>query len=202
MLRCAGRGVAVRAEAGGCAAAVRSIAGIHAGAALHCWPTPSLAVAEISRVLKPGATVVVRTCVRACGRGRPSKRTDEADDDDDDVDARRRRRPSWRPRSTSRASRSRCARRRSSSCSRRSSRACRCPSPTAPAASGAPRKDDDDNDDDARRALRAGGCCGGWRSRYWFEDELESLFTMCGLVDYKADIRSNYIMLSAKKPLG
>lgn len=33
-----------------------SIAGIHAGAAIHCWPDPRTAVAEIARVLEPGAT--------------------------------------------------------------------------------------------------------------------------------------------------
>jgi len=33
-----------------------SVDGIHAGAAIPCWPSPTAAVAEIARVLKPGAT--------------------------------------------------------------------------------------------------------------------------------------------------
>ena len=32
-----------------------SVAGVHAGAAIHCWPEPRSAVAEIARVLEPGA---------------------------------------------------------------------------------------------------------------------------------------------------
>jgi ubiquinone/menaquinone biosynthesis C-methylase UbiE len=38
-----------------------SVAGIHAGAALHCWPNPQAALAEISRVLKPGGVFVAST---------------------------------------------------------------------------------------------------------------------------------------------
>ena len=34
---------------------------VHAGAALHCWPSPSSALAEISRVLKPGGVFVGST---------------------------------------------------------------------------------------------------------------------------------------------
>ncbi len=34
---------------------------VHAGAALHCWPSPSAAMAEISRVLKPGGVFVAST---------------------------------------------------------------------------------------------------------------------------------------------
>eukprot|EP00239_Pterosperma_sp_CCMP1384_P001460 CAMPEP_0197851900 /NCGR_PEP_ID=MMETSP1438-20131217/19179_1 /TAXON_ID=1461541 /ORGANISM="Pterosperma sp., Strain CCMP1384" /LENGTH=384 /DNA_ID=CAMNT_0043465689 /DNA_START=143 /DNA_END=1297 /DNA_ORIENTATION=- len=33
-----------------------SLDGLHAGAAIHCWPNPPAAIAEISRVLKPGST--------------------------------------------------------------------------------------------------------------------------------------------------
>lgn len=33
-----------------------SVDGIHAGAAIHCWPNPKAAMAEIARVLKPGAS--------------------------------------------------------------------------------------------------------------------------------------------------
>ncbi|XVE55483.1 hypothetical protein DITRI_Ditri03aG0162300 [Diplodiscus trichospermus] len=40
-----------------------SIDAVHAGAALHCWPSPSTAVAEISRVLRPGGVFVATTCI-------------------------------------------------------------------------------------------------------------------------------------------
>ncbi|XP_021900730.1 uncharacterized methyltransferase At1g78140, chloroplastic isoform X2 [Carica papaya] len=40
-----------------------SIDAVHAGAALHCWPSPSLAVAEISRVLRPGGVFVATTFI-------------------------------------------------------------------------------------------------------------------------------------------
>ena len=38
-----------------------SIDAVHAGAALHCWPVPGAAMAEISRVLKPGGVFVAST---------------------------------------------------------------------------------------------------------------------------------------------
>lgn len=38
-----------------------SLAAVHAGAAIHCWPMPALAVAEISRVLRPGGVFVGST---------------------------------------------------------------------------------------------------------------------------------------------
>ncbi|KMZ70428.1 Methyltransferase-like [Zostera marina] len=38
-----------------------SVDAVHAGAALHCWPSPSNAVAEISRVLKSGGVFVGTT---------------------------------------------------------------------------------------------------------------------------------------------
>uniref|UniRef100_A0A0D9VEQ8 Methyltransferase type 11 domain-containing protein n=1 Tax=Leersia perrieri TaxID=77586 RepID=A0A0D9VEQ8_9ORYZ len=38
-----------------------SIDAIHAGAALHSWPSPANAVAEISRVLRPGGILVAST---------------------------------------------------------------------------------------------------------------------------------------------
>ncbi|KAI3930679.1 hypothetical protein MKX01_037125 [Papaver californicum] len=40
-----------------------SVDAVHAGAALHCWPSPSAAVAEISRVLKPGGVLVATTFI-------------------------------------------------------------------------------------------------------------------------------------------
>ncbi|KAH7652745.1 Demethylmenaquinone methyltransferase protein [Dioscorea alata] len=40
-----------------------SIDAVHAGAALHCWPSPSAAVAEISRVLRPGGVFVATTFI-------------------------------------------------------------------------------------------------------------------------------------------
>ncbi|KAF5740222.1 hypothetical protein HS088_TW11G00288 [Tripterygium wilfordii] len=40
-----------------------SIDAVHAGAAIHCWPSPSSAVAEISRVLRPGGVLVATTFI-------------------------------------------------------------------------------------------------------------------------------------------
>ncbi|XP_047174780.1 uncharacterized methyltransferase At1g78140, chloroplastic-like [Vigna umbellata] len=40
-----------------------SIDAVHAGAALHCWPSPLAAVAEISRVLRPGGVFVATTYI-------------------------------------------------------------------------------------------------------------------------------------------
>lgn len=53
--------VLVRADVGRLPFRTGSIDGVHAGAALHCWPSPSAAVAEISRVLKPGGVFVAST---------------------------------------------------------------------------------------------------------------------------------------------
>nr|GFC48852.1 uncharacterized methyltransferase At1g78140, chloroplastic [Tanacetum cinerariifolium] len=36
---------------------------VHAGAALHCWPSPSAGVAEISRILRPGGVFVATTYI-------------------------------------------------------------------------------------------------------------------------------------------
>lgn len=58
-----------------------SLDGVHAGAAIHCWPSPKAAVAEIARVLKPGAVFCGTTflnpqvsspLVRFFPRSRPS----------------------------------------------------------------------------------------------------------------------------------
>ncbi|GBG58747.1 hypothetical protein CBR_g147 [Chara braunii] len=53
--------VLLRADIGRLPFPSKSIDAVHAGAALHCWPSPSLAVAEISRVLKPGGIFVAST---------------------------------------------------------------------------------------------------------------------------------------------
>ncbi|KAL7239580.1 hypothetical protein ACSBR2_005474 [Camellia fascicularis] len=42
-----------------------SIDAVHAGAALHCWPSPSNAVAEINRILRSGGVFVGTTFLRA-----------------------------------------------------------------------------------------------------------------------------------------
>ncbi|XP_030453478.1 uncharacterized methyltransferase At1g78140, chloroplastic-like isoform X1 [Syzygium oleosum] len=51
----------VRADISRLPFASSSIDAVHAGAALHCWPSPSTAVAEISRVLRPGGVFVATT---------------------------------------------------------------------------------------------------------------------------------------------
>lgn len=51
----------VRADVGRLPLETASVDGVHAGAALHCWPSPSSALAEISRVLKPGGVFVAST---------------------------------------------------------------------------------------------------------------------------------------------
>ncbi|XP_050378267.1 uncharacterized methyltransferase At2g41040, chloroplastic-like [Argentina anserina] len=42
-----------------------SVDAIHAGAALHCWPSPSNAIAEITRVLRSGGIFVGTTFLRS-----------------------------------------------------------------------------------------------------------------------------------------
>lgn len=53
--------LAVRADVGRLPFATGSVDAIHAGAAIHCWPNPQAAMAEISRVLKPGGIFVAST---------------------------------------------------------------------------------------------------------------------------------------------
>ena len=55
----------LRADVGRLPFASESLGAIHAGAALHCWPNPSQAMAEISRVLKPGGVFVASTILTA-----------------------------------------------------------------------------------------------------------------------------------------
>lgn len=42
-------------------ASLPAVAALHAGAAIHCWPAPQAALAEISRVLRPGGLFVAST---------------------------------------------------------------------------------------------------------------------------------------------
>lgn len=51
----------VRADVSRLPFASGSVDAVHAGAALHCWPSPSNAVAEISRVLRSGGVFVATT---------------------------------------------------------------------------------------------------------------------------------------------
>lgn len=55
----------LRADVGRLPFASGSVAAIHAGAAIHCWPSPQLALAEISRVLRPGGVFVASTFLDA-----------------------------------------------------------------------------------------------------------------------------------------
>jgi len=51
----------LRADVGRLPFATGSVQAIHAGAAIHCWPNPQAAMAEISRVLAPGGVFVAST---------------------------------------------------------------------------------------------------------------------------------------------
>ncbi|KAI5061535.1 hypothetical protein GOP47_0024040 [Adiantum capillus-veneris] len=51
----------VRADVARLPFATGTVDAVHAGAALHCWPSPSSGVAEISRILKPGGVFVATT---------------------------------------------------------------------------------------------------------------------------------------------
>ncbi|XP_052203702.1 uncharacterized methyltransferase At1g78140, chloroplastic [Diospyros lotus] len=55
--------ILVRADISRLPFASGSVDAVHAGAALHCWPSPSAAVAEISRVLRPGGVFVATTYI-------------------------------------------------------------------------------------------------------------------------------------------
>lgn len=51
----------VRADISRLPFASDSLAGVHAGAAIHCWPSPENALAEVARVLRPGGVFVLTT---------------------------------------------------------------------------------------------------------------------------------------------
>ncbi|CAM6040205.1 unnamed protein product [Sphagnum compactum] len=53
--------VLIRADVARLPFATSSLAAVHAGAAIHCWPQPTMSVAEICRVLKPGGVFVAST---------------------------------------------------------------------------------------------------------------------------------------------
>ncbi|XP_027148369.1 uncharacterized methyltransferase At1g78140, chloroplastic [Coffea eugenioides] len=55
--------ILVRADISRLPFASGTVDAVHAGAALHCWPSPSVAVAEISRVLRPGGMFVATTYI-------------------------------------------------------------------------------------------------------------------------------------------
>ncbi|CAI9782410.1 unnamed protein product [Fraxinus pennsylvanica] len=54
----------VRADVSRLPFASGSVDAVHAGAALHCWPSPSNAVAEINRILRSGGVFVGSTFLR------------------------------------------------------------------------------------------------------------------------------------------
>ncbi|KAK4757582.1 hypothetical protein SAY87_018883 [Trapa incisa] len=54
----------VRADVSRLPFASGSVDAVHAGAALHCWPSPSNAIAEITRVLRSGGVFVGTTFLR------------------------------------------------------------------------------------------------------------------------------------------
>ncbi|DBA74996.1 TPA: hypothetical protein ACH3X1_010339 [Trebouxia sp. C0004] len=54
----------VRADVARLPFATGSLAAIHAGAAIHCWPDPTAAMVEISRVLQPGGVFVASTFLK------------------------------------------------------------------------------------------------------------------------------------------
>ncbi|XP_031496757.1 uncharacterized methyltransferase At1g78140, chloroplastic-like [Nymphaea colorata] len=55
--------ILVRADISRLPFVTNTIDAVHAGAALHSWPSPSIAVAEISRVLRPGGVFVASTFI-------------------------------------------------------------------------------------------------------------------------------------------
>ena len=107
-----------------------SVDGVHAGAAIHCWPDSTTAVAEIARVLKPGATF--------CGTTFMNPQIPFFGEDEQAI----------------------------------FDNAVRGFSGTANAARG---------------------------FRWWSKRELRDLCAECGLIDFKCEIRNQFIFFSAKK---
>lgn len=58
----------VRADAAQLPLETSSVDCLHAGAAIHCWPFPELAVSEIARVLKPGGVMAGSTFLEPLSR--------------------------------------------------------------------------------------------------------------------------------------
>ena len=107
-----------------------SLDGVHAGAAIHCWPDAKTGVAEIARVLKPGATF--------CGTTFMNPQVPFFDEDQQAIF------------------------------------------------------------DNAVREFS--GTVNAERGfRWWSKKELRDLCTECGLVDFKCEIRNQFIFYSAKK---
>ncbi|CAM6113555.1 unnamed protein product [Calypogeia fissa] len=61
--------VLVRADAARLPFPTASVAGVHAAAAIHCWPNILASVAEISRVLRPGGVFVASTYLTGFSAG-------------------------------------------------------------------------------------------------------------------------------------
>jgi SAM-dependent methyltransferase len=63
----------VRADAGALPLRSESIDGVHAGAALHCWPRLETSLAEVSRVLRPGGRFFATTFFEGAVPGRQAQ---------------------------------------------------------------------------------------------------------------------------------
>ena len=109
-----------------------SLDGLHAGAAIHCWPDSTTAIAEITRVLKPGATF--------CGTTFLNVQLPFLNEDQQQL-----------------------------------------------------------FDSVSRDISRTANAERGFR--WWSKRELQELCANCGLVDFKCDVRNQFIFFSAKKPL-
>ena len=108
-----------------------SLDGVHAGAAIHCWPDSTTAIAEITRVLKPGATF--------CGTTFLNLQLPFLNEDQQQL-----------------------------------------------------------FDSVSRDISRTANAERGFR--WWSKRELQDLCADCGLVDFKCDVRNQFIFFSAKKP--
>ena len=107
-----------------------SLDGVHAGAAIHCWPDAKTAMAEISRVLKPGATF--------CGTTFMNPQVPFFDENTQEI-----------------------------------------------------------FDNAVRQISGTANASRGFR--WWSKKELKDLCSECGLVDFKCEVRQQFIFFSAKK---